>query len=328
MPFPVTCPECDSTQKVPDEAAGKRLRCKGCQTVFRAGNADVDIVAEGPPPARTGRSRDDVEEPRPSRRRPRDDDEEERPRRKSWRGEDEGPRARRGAGKAARPKEMSQVGLIGLIGGVGALLIAVIPCTASFGIAAGVLALATGVVGFVLAKKSGTQGLGMPIATISVSAAAILVGAGWLIAGHVISNKLKGAADGWTEDAVERERERLRRDIEAAEAEAVPKGPPIKVTAGALCEERLADPDAVEEKYNGKPIEITGVVTKSETLDPVLTITLEGTDRFVIWCTFVGESVRPAQAIVVGQTVTIRGNGSSWIRHIFQVHQCTLVSAQ
>ena len=36
MPFPVTCPECDSTQDVPDEVAGKRLRCKTCQAVFRA----------------------------------------------------------------------------------------------------------------------------------------------------------------------------------------------------------------------------------------------------------------------------------------------------
>jgi hypothetical protein len=80
MSFPVTCPECDSTQNVPNEAAGKRLRCKSCQAVFRAGNADVDIVDEGPPPARRERPRDDGD--RPQSRRPRDEADEPAPRKR------------------------------------------------------------------------------------------------------------------------------------------------------------------------------------------------------------------------------------------------------
>lgn len=34
MPIEVVCPSCDKVHKVKDEAAGKKLRCKGCQTVI------------------------------------------------------------------------------------------------------------------------------------------------------------------------------------------------------------------------------------------------------------------------------------------------------
>jgi predicted Zn finger-like uncharacterized protein len=40
MPFSATCPECDATVKVPDAAAGKKVRCKSCQAVFRAPDPD------------------------------------------------------------------------------------------------------------------------------------------------------------------------------------------------------------------------------------------------------------------------------------------------
>lgn len=30
MPISVTCPECEATYRVPDEAAGKAIKCKKC----------------------------------------------------------------------------------------------------------------------------------------------------------------------------------------------------------------------------------------------------------------------------------------------------------
>jgi hypothetical protein len=60
MPFPISCPECNDRQTVPDEAAGKRLRCKRCGTVFRASGPDVEVDEdELPARRRTGRSDDD-----------------------------------------------------------------------------------------------------------------------------------------------------------------------------------------------------------------------------------------------------------------------------
>ena len=42
MSFPVTCPECREWQTVPDEFAGKRIRCENCKAIFRAGTAETD----------------------------------------------------------------------------------------------------------------------------------------------------------------------------------------------------------------------------------------------------------------------------------------------
>ena len=41
MPIQVVCPNCDKTYKVKDEAAGKKLRCKTCETVIPIPAADV-----------------------------------------------------------------------------------------------------------------------------------------------------------------------------------------------------------------------------------------------------------------------------------------------
>lgn len=48
MPIEVTCPTCSRAYKVKEEAAGKKLRCKGCETVIPIPDA-VDIVDEEDP---------------------------------------------------------------------------------------------------------------------------------------------------------------------------------------------------------------------------------------------------------------------------------------
>src|SRR5579872_2817602 len=43
MPIQVVCPTCEKSYKVKDEAAGKKMRCKGCETVIPIpAPADVD----------------------------------------------------------------------------------------------------------------------------------------------------------------------------------------------------------------------------------------------------------------------------------------------
>lgn len=36
MPFSVTCPNCDAELTIPDEVAGKKIRCEACSEAFRA----------------------------------------------------------------------------------------------------------------------------------------------------------------------------------------------------------------------------------------------------------------------------------------------------
>ena len=64
MPFSATCPGCGNGRTVPDEGAGKRVRCRACGATFWAGNADVEVVDDepaddrGPPPPRRSRGSD------------------------------------------------------------------------------------------------------------------------------------------------------------------------------------------------------------------------------------------------------------------------------
>jgi predicted Zn finger-like uncharacterized protein len=117
----VRCPECNARVSVPDGAAGKRLRCRKCDHVFRAGTADVDVVADETPGRRPPRRDDD----RP--RRPRDDDEKPRSRRRAVEedeedeDDDEDERPARKKGKKARKKSS----LPFLLGVVAALVLAV-----------------------------------------------------------------------------------------------------------------------------------------------------------------------------------------------------------
>src|SRR4051794_11644713 len=110
MPFTETCPECRARQEVPDEAAGKRLRCKRCQTVFRAGNADVEAVPDEPPP-------------RPRSRRPDDD----RPRGRDHRDDrDDRPRERGPKKRSVLPVLLIVIGVVVLIG-VGSAVYTLMP---------------------------------------------------------------------------------------------------------------------------------------------------------------------------------------------------------
>lgn len=104
------CPHCDNRVRLPDTAAGKRVRCPRCQEPFRVPADDPDDDrGDGredreprPRPRDEERRRPasrDEEDDRPVRRRsrPRDDDEEDdRPRRARPRSrDDERPRRRR-----------------------------------------------------------------------------------------------------------------------------------------------------------------------------------------------------------------------------------------
>lgn len=87
MPIRVTCPGCDKKLNVPDNVAGKAVRCPACKGAVKVPAADEDeplaeVVPDDDPPVRKARRRDEDDRParRPQRRR--DDDEDDRPRKR------------------------------------------------------------------------------------------------------------------------------------------------------------------------------------------------------------------------------------------------------
>jgi predicted Zn finger-like uncharacterized protein len=115
MPFPVTCPECDSTQKVSDEASGKKVRCKSCQAVFRAVPPHDGGNEDAPATRKRGRV---VDEDRPRKRRSPD-------RRRSDDEDDDRPDRRKRSKRNPLPLILGLVGLVLVLGcgGVGAYLV-------------------------------------------------------------------------------------------------------------------------------------------------------------------------------------------------------------
>ncbi|HVK07232.1 MAG TPA: hypothetical protein VM597_00505 [Gemmataceae bacterium] len=106
----MTCPECGSTLEVPDAAAGKRLRCKNCQAMFRPDAAAAD--AARPTRKRVNDDEDDRPRPRPRRAEGDADDADDRP-------------ARRPASGSRLPLVLGLAGLgILLVGGAVAAFLA------------------------------------------------------------------------------------------------------------------------------------------------------------------------------------------------------------
>jgi hypothetical protein len=119
MPFTLTCPECHDRSEVPDEVAGKRVRCRRCQAVFRAGSPDVDVVDDDRPRRRPS----GADESR-SRKRDRDDEDElSRQRRDEDDRDDDRPRGKPARGKAGGKKKAKKKRGVGYFVGLAAALV-------------------------------------------------------------------------------------------------------------------------------------------------------------------------------------------------------------
>lgn len=146
MPFPITCPACQTTSPCPDQFAGRKVKCKKCGQAFVAKNTadepdivddaevldDAELVEEPKPkpkapplpkpkvkaPPRRDEDEDDEDEapaPKAKSKRPRDEDEDE----------DEAPRKskkKQAAAKGVPPMAYVLMALFGLLllgGGTG-----------------------------------------------------------------------------------------------------------------------------------------------------------------------------------------------------------------
>jgi predicted Zn finger-like uncharacterized protein len=116
MPFVAECPSCGQKLKVPDNLAGKKVRCSKCANTFVAESASEGPPAAPPPPPPS-------EAVRPSRRReeeppPQEEEYEDRPRRRRSRRDDDGE----GGGGGGRPGRGGMLLTFGIISCAGPVL--------------------------------------------------------------------------------------------------------------------------------------------------------------------------------------------------------------
>src|SRR5262245_16581401 len=117
MSFVSECPSCGQKLKVPDNLAGKKVRCSKCAGTFVGDNVTASAAAAPPPaPVRSTRPRDEEPEERYDDRRA-EEEEEERPRRRS---------RRDGGGNPGRGGMLLTFGIISIASPVLAIVIQVV----------------------------------------------------------------------------------------------------------------------------------------------------------------------------------------------------------
>ena len=171
-----TCPKCGSVLELTDDMVNQQIECGNCQAVFVA-------KPDGPPPSRRGadedrpsrRGRPDDEDDRPSRRR-RDDDDDDRPSRRRDRFEDDDDRPRR---RRRRPEGGGQgLAITSLVLGILSLPLAF--CCGLFSIPISAIGAILGVVHLAQGKS---EGKGMAIGGIALSAIGLILMIIFVVAG-------------------------------------------------------------------------------------------------------------------------------------------------
>jgi hypothetical protein len=249
---------------------------------------------------------DDEDDERPVvRRRPReveDDEEDDRPRKKLK--------------KMKRPAK-KQVGVVGVIAlGIGAvaLLVSLIPCFASISLIPAGIGIIVGFVGLVLVHRSeGRLGAGMPIAGMSLSFVAILIGIGWLVLGKKLEKEIDKRGQ---EYEAKTAREEQKRNDELAKAPAEVKnadpGAIVRVTAAQFYHAYENEEEHADRLYKNKILEVTGTLQEVNFAGEQGYVVLlwAGQDRSeVVDCIFSKDpAVRDQLAMLrPGSNITIRG---------------------
>jgi predicted Zn finger-like uncharacterized protein len=159
----IECPKCGGKLRVPDEMAGKRVKCPKCAETFTAGGGKSEPPPSEEKPAKKTSSiserLSDMQKkaPRRSERAEREDDyeEDERPRRRSRRDEDDEDErrpARRRYREGMDPHRGSLILVLGIVSLTMAVLAIIGFCCAPLGLTP-VLGLPLGIVAWVLGHK-------------------------------------------------------------------------------------------------------------------------------------------------------------------------------
>lgn len=237
------------------------------------------------------RDHDDDPPARPTRR-DRDDDYDRDERRRARRDDDDG---------RDQTKQVSILGILSLIQGIGALFGSCVPCIGALALIGGGLGLLLGVIGLIVAKKSGRTGTGLPIAGISVNVLAMLIGGAWVL--FMVGFK---KTDG--------------------DSTPVDDGTTISITAVALDEEYDSNEIAADKKYKGKTLAVTGKVQRITRDDKPGKVTVEliGTPDSTVDCHFDRAQQGELDNVAVGQEVTIRGKCKGKVRSFVTLETCSI----
>ncbi|MDB5311468.1 MAG: hypothetical protein JWO38_5670 [Gemmataceae bacterium] len=202
----------------------------------------------------------------------------------------------------SEPTSVSVLGILSLIQGIGSLISSFIPCIGVLGIIGGGIGLLLGVFGIVVARNSGRQGTGLPIAGTIVSIFAMLIGSAWLLlmAAMFKKGEVDAVADG---------------------------GPPITISAVELDREYDANELAADGKYRGKELQVSGTVKKITRDDRPgkITVELDGTPGSTVDCNFNQSDQGELAPIAVGQGVSVRGKCKGKVRTWVTMDDCKLV---
>jgi hypothetical protein len=175
MPLTLTCPDCGTMLRAPDNAAGRRVRCPKCAGEFDVpGDATVQEPAAPPRPPDPPPTVFDEAPPRRRRRRDDYDDYDDY--------EDERPARRRRYRRQGTANLQMGLGIGSLSVGAVGLVFAFIPfCGAVVALPACGVGLILGISALVVALTRDKTGLGFPIAGSAVNVLAILVALVWLL---------------------------------------------------------------------------------------------------------------------------------------------------
>jgi predicted Zn finger-like uncharacterized protein len=128
VPFRTNCPNCDSSYNLPDNMAGKKVRCKQCQQVFEANPPrsktapQPGAAAKKPPAAAPRRPAPADDPPRPVKKAPRRD--------QDWDEDDAPPSRRRPEPRRRRSLPLILIlvfGLLLLLGGGAVAVVVLVP---------------------------------------------------------------------------------------------------------------------------------------------------------------------------------------------------------
>ncbi|MCE9566281.1 MAG: OB-fold putative lipoprotein [Planctomycetes bacterium] len=246
-------------------------------------NNDFDNFGEPVPPRPNpeGRPQGDRPENAPPRRRPRSEDFDRE--------------------MQEAPKEISVLGLLSLLQGVGSLLASFVPCVGVLGIIGGAFGLVLGVIGYFVAKGSTRQSNSLPIAGIVVNLLAILIGGLWLFLLVGIGGRKDAGPD-------------------------VTGEPSTTITAIELDEEYDTNELAADTKYKNKTLVVSGKIKKITRDDKPgkITIELVGTPGSTVDCHFDRAQHGDLGTLIVGEDVTIRGNCKGKVQTWVTLERCVL----
>lgn len=293
--------------------------------------------------------RDDRDDRRRSR--DRDDRDERRPRRARRRYDDD-----RSEYRTSR-KEVSVLGIVALVKGIGALILSLIPCFGMFAIVAAGLALTLAIASILIAR-SGRQGMGFPVAATAVSGTAVAFSVMWIaMFGAMFRGSEERAErrapqsppppppivqplprvqppkvlppkfEELDKAADERFQKQLLEDLAKDRIkEAIRNGPGLPVTAEKLEADYRTNVVAGETKYKDQVLEVTGVVVRVVREPGKLSYTLElaSGELATVKCEFTKQAKHPLASVEAEQKVKVRGLCTGRVNESVQLKDCVL----